>query len=59
MHTYIHTHLHTYVFFFLSSTTVCEFWLAQLFLSMVSFPVPSVLHTYNIHTYTYIHTHII
>ena len=31
-----------HVFFFLSSTTLCEFWLAQLFLSMVSFPVPSV-----------------
>jgi len=29
-------------FFFLSSATLCEFWLAQLFLSMVSFPVPSV-----------------
>ena len=29
-------------FFFLSSTTLWEFWLAQLFLSMVSFPVPSV-----------------
>jgi len=31
-----------FFFFFLSSTTLCEFWLAQLFLSMVSFPVPSV-----------------
>ena len=28
--------------FFLSSTTLSEFWLAQLLLSMVSFPVPSV-----------------
>jgi hypothetical protein len=27
-------------FFFLSCTTLCEFWLAQLFLFMVSFPVP-------------------
>jgi len=29
-------------FFFLSSTTLCEFRLAQLFLSMISLPVPSV-----------------
>ena len=29
-------------FFFLSSTILCEFWLAQLFLFVVSFPVPSV-----------------
>ena len=28
--------------FFLISTSLCEFWVAQLFLSMVSFPVPSV-----------------
>ena len=31
-----------YFFFFLSSTTLCEFWLAQLFLSMISFPALSV-----------------
>ena len=31
-----------FFFFFLSSITLCEFWLVQLFLSMVSFPVPSV-----------------
>ena len=29
-------------FFFLSSRTPCEFWLPQLFLSMISFPVPYV-----------------
>jgi len=28
--------------FFLSSTTLCKFWLAQIFLFMVFFPVPSV-----------------
>ena len=40
-HAHITLHYITF-FFFLSSTTLCEFWLAQLFLSMVSFPVPSV-----------------
>jgi len=60
-------------FFFLSSTTLCEFWFAQLFLSMVSFPVPSVsnyllpsssnhLHTLCMldkykATHTHTHTH--
>jgi hypothetical protein len=38
----VHRSMHQYIFFFFSSTTLYEFWLAQLFLSIVSSPGPSV-----------------